>query len=383
MPAIRIMAECIDKVRDNNNQIILYVLKDTKGKKMSIKPDFLKQMIFKNKIDVINLTLTSDFRLVDKNQKPKKANTANTEIKQETVKITENTEDNKTNTSKNNTSKNNNIENKKSSDEKIAVIINRAKVLGLSVTECCIKNDGIITVIARDKDYTILIPSNVESLRAKKSDHHIYLSFSDMVGNISGGTVKVIGGSELKIVDYMFYGCKLKTLDLSGMDVSKATSMRKMFGESDIEHLNLGDFNASKVQNFSYMFFNAKINKITFTNFKTDLAYKMNGMFQGIKTGALNLSSFNTENVASMNDMFNNSSISELDVSSFDVSNVKNFDYMFSNCNVQKLDLSSFRLSNADHTWKMFYCCTSEVISTDEKIAKELCNRDDDLVETI
>ena len=61
-----IQAKCIQKFRDKNNHIYGYRLVDLNGRTQDVKPENLKTAIAKNQVNVTNLTLTSDGRLVDK-----------------------------------------------------------------------------------------------------------------------------------------------------------------------------------------------------------------------------------------------------------------------------------------------------------------------------
>lgn len=62
-----IKAKCIEKIRDNNNIIIGYVLMDNDGKTIKVEPKQLKDAIASRKIDIINLKLTKDNKLMDRN----------------------------------------------------------------------------------------------------------------------------------------------------------------------------------------------------------------------------------------------------------------------------------------------------------------------------
>ena len=64
-----IQAKCIQKFRDKNNNIYGYRLIDINGQTQDVKPENLKQAIKNNQIHVVNLTLTSDNRLVDTTEK--------------------------------------------------------------------------------------------------------------------------------------------------------------------------------------------------------------------------------------------------------------------------------------------------------------------------
>lgn len=60
-----INAKCIEKIRDNNNNIKAYILEDNSGVKMQITSTELKAYIKNNKIKLTNLRLTSDNKLID------------------------------------------------------------------------------------------------------------------------------------------------------------------------------------------------------------------------------------------------------------------------------------------------------------------------------
>lgn len=59
-------AECINKFRNSKNQIMAYRLMDMFGRIQDIYTDELKSKIKNGDISIINLTLTSDNRLIDK-----------------------------------------------------------------------------------------------------------------------------------------------------------------------------------------------------------------------------------------------------------------------------------------------------------------------------
>ena len=64
-----IQAKCIEKFRDKNGNIYGYRLRDINGQTQDVKPENLKQAIKNKQIHVVNLTLTSDNRLVDSSEK--------------------------------------------------------------------------------------------------------------------------------------------------------------------------------------------------------------------------------------------------------------------------------------------------------------------------
>lgn len=64
-----IQAKCIEKFRDKQGRIYGYRLIDLNGKTQDVTPDNLKNAIKTGKINIVNLTLTSDNRLIDKETK--------------------------------------------------------------------------------------------------------------------------------------------------------------------------------------------------------------------------------------------------------------------------------------------------------------------------
>ena len=59
-----IQAKCIEKYRDKNNKIVGYRLVDLNNRTQDFTPEALKNAIDNKKIHVVNLTLTSDGRLI-------------------------------------------------------------------------------------------------------------------------------------------------------------------------------------------------------------------------------------------------------------------------------------------------------------------------------
>lgn len=64
-----ITVKCIEKFRNTSGQIIGYRLQDINGQTQESSADNLKKAIKNNQVHVVNLTLTSDNRLIDTNEK--------------------------------------------------------------------------------------------------------------------------------------------------------------------------------------------------------------------------------------------------------------------------------------------------------------------------
>ena len=61
-----ITVQCIEKFRDKQGRIYGYRIRDISGQTKDVKPENLKRAIANKQIQIVNLTLTSDGRLVDK-----------------------------------------------------------------------------------------------------------------------------------------------------------------------------------------------------------------------------------------------------------------------------------------------------------------------------
>lgn len=107
-------------------------------------------------------------------------------------------------------------------------------------------------------------------------------------------------------------------------------------------------------ENCAYLFYYCiKLKSIDLRGVDTSKAVTMEGMFESCYSlKVLDLSSFNTKNVRNMDDMFcGDDNLLNIDVSSFDTRNVTTADRMFASCNhLKRLDLSNFDLRNLKTT---------------------------------
>ena len=305
-----IQAKCIQKFRDKNNHIYGYRLQDKKGQVLDVKPDKLKQAIKNNQITIINLTLTADNRLIDIKSQHQQSDKKQTQSQQ--------------------------IE-----EQKLQKIITKARLLGISknIQTFCGHTCELISL--SDK-HIIIIPDDVTKLNGNTGK----LTFTTHIQQLQG-TIKVIGGKNLRDVSHMFEECEAQSLDLSSFDTSKVTTMKAMFSGCQAQSLDLSSFDTSKVRN-------------------------MEAMFSGCQAQSLDLSSFDTSNVADMIEMFEGCQAQSLDLSSFNTSNVTDMICMFCDCQAQSLDLSSFDISNVKNMLWMFIGCQAQQIkATDTEILRE------------
>ena len=152
---------------------------------------------------------------------------------------------------------------------------------------------------------------------------------------------------------------KLKSIDLTGFDTSKATDMHGMFSNQvELKSLDLTEFDTSNVTDMSEMFLYCGISSLDLSSFDTSNVTNMSEMFMFSSLNVLDLSNFNTSNVTDMFRMFKYSGLEKIDLSNFDTSNVTDMSQMFESCYVDLLNLSSFDTHNVKDMSYMFYGCS-------------------------
>ena len=319
-------AKCIEKIRDKNNHIIGYKIVGNDKKPIPVKSESLKKAIRSGQIEITNLTLTSDNRLIDK--KPDTPSKTTSSSKQ-----------------------NINIES----------LINRVKALGYTLntfdTDCGHK--CYIASLPDNAKHVFIIPDNVKYVYKTS-----YVSEKELYSYMSNikGTLKVVGGKNLISAHAMFIGCKVQHLDLRSFDTSNVTDMQSMFESCKAQSLDLSSFNTSNVTDMQSMFHGCEAHSLDLSSFDTRNVIDMREMFWNCNAQSINLSSFNTSNVTDMHFMFGYCAAQSIDLSSFDTSSVTDMSGMFGFCKVHTLDLSSFNTSNVKNMSNMFAFCEAQSI---------------------
>lgn len=359
-----VQVKCIEKLRDKNNHIIGYKLIDKNNNEVLVKAEKLKEIIRSKQLEVINLTLTSDNRLIDKKQ--------DTSLKPM------------------NKSKTKNI-----NAESLLV---KVKTIGYNVTT--------IDTVCGHKCYIASPPDNSNNLLIIPDDvkciYDEYKWWDSEFKRIERvkGNLKVIGGKGLNSTYHMFSNCRANLIDLSSFDSSNVVNMSYMFCNCEAKSIDLRSLNASKVTDMSYMFFKCEAKSIDLTSFNTSSVTNMESMFRECWARSLDLRSFNTSNVITMKQMFDHcyyaksidltsfdtSKVEDmygmfdtcqtqsLDLSSFNTGNVTNMERMFCDCKAQSIDLSSFHTGNETNINKMFYECEAQIKVNDFRLKSQLQN---------
>ncbi|ELK3068843.1 BspA family leucine-rich repeat surface protein, partial [Listeria monocytogenes] len=184
----------------------------------------------------------------------------------------------------------------------------------------------------------------LESVRIERSNLSGVTSFREAF--FSAGIEKVIirdndypTAPSLLTTESMFENCyNLTEFDVSGLDTSAVTNMKKMFYNCrTLEELDLSNLDTSSVNNMNSMF----------------------GYCESLEK--LNVSNFDTSSVTNMQSLFFECrSLEELDVSHFDTSSVTNMQSLFFECrSLEELDLSNFDTSSVTTMASMFKDCTA------------------------
>lgn len=247
---------CISKNR-TNKKIVSYELKTVGGTAKTINSDELKELMQTDAVSVINLQLTSDNRIVDKNV----------------------------------------------SAERIMKFLNKGKDFDrkyrankkLRLTAPMIRN--IVGEFKREhkdvysrNEMSFMIKSNtdidrmdVNTSKAKSFDRdRIYYGYKK-----STNTIYIASEYSLCFsgdITGLFSEMKFKTLSLYNVDFSEVTSMALMFSKSRIDNININSFDTRNVQDMHYMFYDARIRmdsaNILVSKLNTSKVVNMLGMFE-------------------------------------------------------------------------------------------------------
>ncbi|EGE9399200.1 BspA family leucine-rich repeat surface protein, partial [Listeria monocytogenes] len=234
-----------------------------------------------------------------------------------------------------------------------SVRIERSNLSGVTSFREAFFSAGIEKVIIRDNDY----PTAPSLLTTESMFENCY--------NLTEFDVSGLDTSAVTNMKKMFYNCRtLEELDLSNFDTSSVNNMNSMFGYCEsLEKLNVSNFDTSSVNDMYYMFRDCKaLEKLDVSNFDTSSVTNMGGMFvNSTSLKELDVSNFNTSSVTDMGGMFGSCrALEKLDVSNFDTSSVTNMMSLFAACNsLEELDVSHFDTSSVTNMQSLFFECRS------------------------
>ena len=317
-----ITAKCILKIRDDNNIIKKYKLQDTNGNVREVEPAELKRAIRDGKIQITNLKLTSDNRLIDTHQTDTKI--SNTEV-----------------------------------------LINKLKLIGYKNAVQIYTEFGTVCYLMSkgNDDYAVIIPDDIQKVVKSCTGW-------EAIKNLKG-KLKIVGGSGLTDISYMFYGCRADLIDLSSLNTSNVTAMASTFEGCRAQTLILTSFKTQNVQDMSYMFKMCDVQELDLSSFDTRNLTEMSYMFDCCDAKHINLSSFNTSKVQVMHGIFRDCKAEALDLTSFDTRNVISFNNMFARCRAKTINISSFEVRDSADFMRMFKMCDSKIITNNARLLQE------------
>lgn len=181
----------------------------------------------------------------------------------------------------------------------------------------------------------------------------------------------------------------LTTVDLSNLDTSSVTTMKKMFNKctnlsniegelktnnvtdmyamfqncTNLETLNVSNWNISKVEDMSGTFYRcSNLKTLDVKNWNTSSVTSMDRTFSGCSSlETLDMSDWKTGNVTNMNQTFRDcTNLSTLSVSGWDVRKVENMQGLFLGCsNLSTVNVSNWKTGNVKDMSFLFRGCSS------------------------
>ena len=267
-----IRLKCIYKERGSDSIVKSYRLQDIHGYCRNLTPTELKEQIKKGNIEVINLKLTSDNKIINKRY--------DVQTYDSDVQIS------------------NRIKIAKESAFRLmqkAMLLNRV----IEIPTICGHQCYLINQL--QERYILYIPDDV--IQLNHSD--IMPEFTAYIENIKGH-IKVVGGTNLENANSMFYYCKAKYLDLSDFDTRKVTCMRNMFSECRTNYLDLSCLDTRNVVDMSEMFDTCRSKVIDFSAANTKNVENMSQMFFFCHAKYIDISGMSTERAKDMTKIFLN-----------------------------------------------------------------------------
>lgn len=358
-----------------------YVLADGRGRLETIASEQLKRALKNEEINVTNLKLTANNRIIEKKEQQQVGVNSASRIESvnSIVYIDRDCVYN--------------VQKEKElyfkSHANIDSIRTKASTLGYTLSKFrdslyVLENNNTIGIISDKQlslteDCTDLFRStSYKSIKFRNINSANIKNTSNMFDHCSAQELDLndLDTSKVTTMQAMFTNCKAERIALDKLDTSNVKDMSFMFYASYTKELDLSNFNTKRVKDMEHMFCLSKATKLNVSSFDTSNVENMSDMFYSTKVQNLDLSNFNTRKVTDMGHMFSFGNLEELNISSFDISNVKTMTYMFYLFQCPLLDISSFDLnlmsSGKINVYSIFRDCKTRIIGTNQQIINEL-----------
>ena len=317
------MYKCVNRIKNDKGQITWYILHDENDACLTLSAGDVKYAIKHKQIQVENLTLTKNNRLIEKR------------VKQEEPKAPIN---------------------KDLEEEKIKKLIASYNLMNKAIKVPTIV-EGIYCYLIDKTPFShiLYIPENVKILNGKTR------IFTDCIKELEG-KLRVVGGRGLEDISDMFSSCKIRYIDFTLFHTENVKTMAGMFHRSNVERLDLHSFNTKNVEDMSSMFEECMANTIDLSSFNTPKLTEVASMFRYCHAYILDVSTLNTEKVEYYGYMFENCFARKIIFGNFNTKNAKTFNAMFRCCLSETLDLTSFRTEKVVNMDSMFAESKAETI---------------------
>lgn len=141
--------------------------------------------------------------------------------------------------------------------------------------------------------------------------------------------------------------------DIGSWNVSKVTDMNNMFFWASAFNQDISGWDVSNVTAMNSMFYLAKAFNQDIGGWNVGSVANMSNMFTSADSFQQHIGNWNVGNVTDMSNMFSGSPFNQ-DIGSWDVSNVTDMGYMFSSASFNQ-DISAWDVSSVENMRYMFY----------------------------
>lgn len=224
--------------------------------------------------------------------------------------------------------------------------------------------------ITRLQNAKSAIKTSIENKGVTVGDDAKLDEYPALIDSISGGSeaqyefpnyyeIKTNGGTNFT---ELFKGYDGSTLDLSNLDVTKATKVDDMFHYCYEEVTGYENWKFDSLTDASRMFYNFDNNKKYMDLSKIDFSKvnTVNYMFNGADIDYLDVRNLKLPSCSNYNRLFEQVKGTKLDLTKWDISNAKNLTYLLNTCSVKEVDLTGWDTSHITTMNYTFYN-TSEV----------------------
>lgn len=322
---------CVARHKNSSYVIDSYTLKDGNGNVTNVSASELKRLISSKKIQVTNLKLTSDNRII----------------------MTNNVERHRTNTIY-------------ASDEKAAIAepVQAYFTMKCAKYICKVSVDHKITF----NEYTGNIINLVRKARALGKEAYTFDGNLAIISNSE--EIRVYGHNILMQSDCtnMFNGLRAKSLDFNNTNWCNTMTITRMFAHIRVGELTFTGAKKCYPNVANEAFFDAYVGTGYFQGFSSEKLNDAEGMFRQFRTNTLNLKSFKAKQLENAENMFNGC-IATKAIIGLTGENIFNTLGMFESAVMQELDLTGFKPElNGNELESMFDSFIGHIRTDNEQI---------------